>query len=83
MNMYKVLWICSIAMVCSAGQMPRKEVESVPSTQEVAAQEEIAKEESTKKPERRSAAKRSMDAPIEDAARKGAAKKVVEEALDL
>lgn len=60
--------------------MPRKEVESVPSTQEVVAQEAVAKEESAKKTERRSAAKRSMDAPVENEVRKGAAKKVVEEA---
>lgn len=64
--------------------MPRKEVESAPSTQEVATQAAVAKEESAKKPERRSAAKRSMDAPFEEEARKGAAKKAVEEAsLDL
>lgn len=82
--MYKVLFVCSIAFVCTAGQMPRKEVDAAPSTQEVIAQETVAKEESTKQTERRGAAKRSMDAPIEDEARKSAAKKAVEEAsLDL
>jgi hypothetical protein len=82
--MYKVLCFCSIAFLCTAGQMPRKEAEPVPSTQEVATQEAVAtQEEPVAKIERRSAAKRSMDAPIENEARKGAAKKVVEEASSL
>ncbi len=70
--MRKVIGVCLIAGVGMAGQIARKDVQEVPSTQVV-----VEKEEAKKAGPRKSAAKRAMEEQIVQ--RKGAAKKVVED----
>ena len=52
------------AFFCISGQMPRKEIEEVPSTQCVTQEIEVKQEEPPASQERNSAAKKSMEDQI-------------------